>query len=133
MCNASTNGTKTSKTPTFNGCSFINVNPTVSLPGDKYPIYKNCVFSLTDASTDAVYLDGTTAQKLYLARVEDTASITFNGVQYPVNYALVADGQFLTVEWEDGTHPYWALGSSPISDSPAADVIEKLKRGEYQK
>ncbi len=131
ICNASTTPVNTAKAPTFDGCKFINVNPVASLLGDKYPIYKNCVFSLEDAITAPVYSDGTTATPLYLARINATDSISYNGASYPVNYALVEAGKYLTVVWTDGTHPYWALGSKPLSDTSVGDTVEKQADGSY--
>ncbi|MBP3605259.1 MAG: hypothetical protein J6J66_01545 [Clostridia bacterium] len=121
----------TQKVPSFVNCDFINVLPVSTLGNDKNPIYENCRFSLSNANTDAYsVVVGGAAEQQYLARVGAGETITYAGEEYPVNYAFAKS--FLTVVWTDGTHPYWALGSKPLSDTSLGDTIEKQADGSYK-
>ena len=130
--NASTNNSVPNSAPILANCDFVNILPVADLGNGKIPTYQNCRFSLNAASTDGFTVPAGDATELrYLARIAATDAITVGEDSYPVNYALVGAGEFLTVEWTDGTHPYWALGSAPVSDTAFGDIVEKQTDGTY--
>ena len=127
--------------PKFANCDFVNVLPTVLIENpitheNQFTItYENCRFSLKGAVDGSIAYtgvkpDGSTEEQ-YLARCAQADKITVDGVEYFFNYTLASS--FLTVEWADGdkTHPYWALGSSPCSDTVLPNSVEKQADGTY--
>ncbi len=130
--NGSTKGTLSSSAPGFVNCNFVNTLPAADLGNGKILSYQDCRFSLRTASTDgfAVKIGDATETK-YLAGIKATETIFVLGEEYPVNFDFVNAGEYLTVEWTDETHPYWALGSSPISITGLEDIIEKQADGKY--
>ena len=129
--NATTDNSVPNSAPILANCDFVNILPVAELQNGKIPTYQNCRFSLNAASTDGFTVPAGDATELrYLARINVTDAITVGEDSYPVNYALV--DSFLTVDWEDNTHPYWALGSTPVSDTSLEDIIEKQADGTYK-
>ncbi len=123
-------GVVPSSAPILANCDFVNILPVADLGNGKIPTYQNCRFSLENANLDGYTVKiGDATETQYLAKTKVTDKITVGGVEYPVNYVLAKS--FLTVEWDDGTHPYWALGSSPISDTTLADTVVKQADGTY--